>query len=86
LVKIVLVLKVCVALGAHEVGLNLMRTPQSRTFTAPRIFDVALAVVAVEVCLFQMIIETGTAREIHLTVRADIVTSRILVVAGPGDL
>ena len=75
MVKIVLVLEIRVAGGAHEVGLNLMRTPQSPTFIAPRIFDVALAVLAIAVCLLQVIIKTGMAREIRLTVRADIVSS-----------
>jgi hypothetical protein len=75
LFKIVLVLEVCVALCAHEVRLNLMPTPQSLTFMAPIIFDVALTAFAVEVPIFQMIIETGTAREIHLAVRADIMTA-----------
>ena len=75
LVKIVLVLEVCVALCAHEVCLNLMPTPQSLTFMGPIIFDVALTAFAVEVPIFQMIIETGTAREIHLALRADIMTA-----------
>jgi hypothetical protein len=82
----VLVLEVCVALGAQEVYLNLMTTPRILTFTAPGICDVVVAAVAVVVCLLQMIIESGRAKEIHLTVGADIVMSRILVMAGSGDL
>ena len=85
-VKIILVLEICVALGAQEVYLSLVTAPRILAFTAPGIFDVAFAAVAVVVCLLHMITETGAAKAIHLTIRANIVTSRILVMAGSGDL
>jgi hypothetical protein len=72
LINIVLVLEVCVALGAHEVRTNLMMRPHRLAFMAPTVFDVGLASFAVEVRFFQMIVENSTAMEIYLAVWADI--------------
>lgn len=75
MINIILILKVRLALRAHEVLLNLMGAPQSPTLTTPTIFDIVIAASTIEIFLFQMIIEGCEATEVDLAVWTDVVAA-----------
>ena len=75
LINIILILKVHLALCAHEVFFNLMGTPQSLTLTAPTIFDIDFAASTIEIFLFQVINEVCGTIEVDLAVWTDAVAA-----------
>ena len=75
MINIVLILKVRLALRAHEVLLDLVSAPQSLTLTTLAIFDIDFAASTIEILLFQMTIEVRETVEVGPAVWTDIVAA-----------
>jgi hypothetical protein len=75
LINIILILKVRLALRAHEVLLHLMDAPQSSAPTTPTIFDIVFAASTIEIFLFQVTNEVCGTIEVDLAVWTDIVAA-----------
>jgi hypothetical protein len=75
LINIILIVKVRLALCAHEVFFNLMGAPQSLALTTPTILDIVFAASTIEIFLFQVINEVCGTIEVDLVVWTDTVAA-----------